>query len=621
MKKTIIASLFGLAFTPLYANENIALQDIVVTAARVSQPRESVIADVTVINQEMIDCSGQSTLVDLLQMQHGIEVSNSGGLGKPASIFMRGTNSSHVVILIDGMRISSATFSTTAIENLPLAQFERIEILRGPATSLYGQDAIGGVIQLFTRKNYNKPSFYGSLGYGRYNTFQGDIGASGKVNDTAFTVGLSGVNTNGFDSIKNNNPNIQDNDGYDNLAVNFRLNQTIALGHELGMQFFQSKGETAFDDSFNLTNFDSRTKLLQRSINFTANNQWLSFWQSKLRVGMSQDQQSNVDEDFIGAIARSRFDTEQTQINWQHDFSLPVGVLSLMYDRLEEEVTSTTVYDQTERVNNGYVASYFADYGNHSFQTSFRRDLNSQFGQASTGNIGYGFKLSPAWRVSGSYGTAYKVPTFNDLYYPFEDFGFGFSYQGNPNLQPEKSKNKEITLSYNDGNTGLNVTAFENTISNLILPAQGIPADTAVNLGNVTIKGISLYGDYQTGPFTLGGSIDIQSPTDDTSNLILARRANRHAQLNLSYQLRNWRFGSEILASSHRFNDKANTRRLAGYSVLNLNTEYLLNSNLKIQARLNNVLNKEYTFGLDFNNLPYQVPGANLFVNLRWESK
>lgn len=153
MKKTIIVTLLGVAFTPVtFADQAVNVDDVVVTATRTPQPRENVIADVTVIDQEEIQRSGQSNLVDVLQRQPGIEITSNGGPGKLSGVFLRGTNSDHIVVLVDGIRINSASSGTTAFENLPIDLIDRVEVLRGPAASLYGQDAIGGVIQIFTKK-------------------------------------------------------------------------------------------------------------------------------------------------------------------------------------------------------------------------------------------------------------------------------------------------------------------------------------------------------------------------------------------------------------------------------------------------------------------------------------
>ena len=611
MKKTIIAAAIGLLFTHTsFAAENIALDDVVVTAARVPQPRESVISDITVINKEEIERSGQATLVELLQQQPSIEITSNGGAGKTAGIFVRGSNSSHVVVLIDGIRVNSATLGTTTFENLPISQIDKIEILRGPASSLYGQDAIGGVIQIFTKKGEGKPRFYGSLGYGTYETKMMEAGVSGQLNDTRFALNLSGSDTDGFSAIDTNNANFDDNDGYRNFAFNASLSQQLAEGHELGVQLLNSRGKTRFDNSFNLGNFSSKADIEQQVLAFTSKNQFLPAWVSILKVGFSQDKVKSYDEIdvFVNPFNPTKFNTEQTQINWQNDISLPLGTLTLMYDRLEEDVESTTNYDKTNRINEAYVASYLANIGAHSVQASLREDHNSQFGNYVTGAVGYGYSFNQHWRATASYGNAFKAPTFNDLYFP------GFN---NPNLAPEKSDNIEASLHYQDDSSNLSATIYENRIRNLI--AFDFATFSIENLRKTVIQGLSLTGNQRWGNLQLQASVDIQSPRDDVTDNLLARRANRHGALNLSYNWGDWRFGAEATASSQRYNNLANTVGLDGYALLNLTTAYKVNQDWTIQARANNILDKNYVLAVDGNGIDYNTPGANLFVNVRWQ--
>jgi vitamin B12 transporter len=616
MKKSIIASLISLAFStpflasPVFAAEtikdNIDLDDVVVTATRTPQPRESVIADVTVIQSEEIERAGQSSLVELLQLQPGIEISNNGGAGKLSNVFMRGTNSGQVVVLIDGMRVNSATSGTVSFENLPLNQIDHIEILRGPATSLYGQDAIGGVIQLFTKKGNGKPRFYASAGYGTYNTRELEAGVRGRIDNTSFAANVSATNTDGFSAVDSKKSTIKDDDAYRNLAFTASLNQTLIEGHDIGVRFFNSDGMVQYDNAFNATDFSTKTKLQQQSLSLYSKNQFFDFWNSQLKVGYSQDKRREYDE--IGSFNNDKFNTELTQISWQNDLKLPVGTLTLLYDRLEESLDSTVAYDGIDRTNEGYVASYLANLGAHSFQASLREDHNSAFGRELTGGIGYGYSINPNWRVTTSYGSAFKAPTFNDLYYPFFN---------NPNLKPEKSDNIEASLRFQQSDTELSATVFENRIRNLI--AFDSSTFAIDNLEKARIQGLTLAGTQGFGNFYLRGSLDFQSPRDRESGHLLPRRANRHAKLNLNYVLGDWQFGTEFLATSTRYNDKANKVPLAGYGLLNINANYKINSDWQLQARLNNALDKNYTLANDFGGEAYNTPGANLFVNIRYQ--
>ncbi|MEE9332228.1 MAG: TonB-dependent receptor [Methylophilaceae bacterium] len=617
MKKTLLTSLLALAFTPSsFSAENIKLTDIVVTATRTPQPRESVIADVTVINQEEINRAGQSSLAELLQLQAGFEISANGGAGKASNVFLRGTNSSHTLVLIDGLRIQSATAGTTTLENLPLAQIDRIEILRGPATSLYGQDAIGGVVQIFTKKGKPGLQAYANIGYGTYDTKKSSAGVNGKVNSTRFSLNLSAEDTDGFSALDTNNNNLKDKDGYRNVAFNGHITQELAEGHQLGLQFFNSEGDTKFDNRFNTTNFSSNAEIKQQAFSVFTKNQFTDFWLSNLKIGLSKDKLKSYDE--FSAPIPGKFNTKQKQLTWQNDFTLPVGTLTLMYDKLEEEVDSNTSYNKTKRSNEAYVVSYLANIGAHSVHVSYRDDHNSSFGNEQTGGLGYGYHFNDYWRATASYGKAFKAPTFNDLYFP-DFFGFATS---NPNLSPEKSDNIEASLRYENEHTKASITVYENKIRNLIaLDAAFVP----FNANKATLNGVTLAVNHQHNNWMFAVSADIQSPRDDETNNLLVRRANRHAKVNVGYQWHNLRIGAEAISSSKRYNDTANLQAIAGYTLFNLTSEYTFNPQWKLHARLNNVFDKNYALAYDGNpnagGFIYNTPGSNLFINLKWQSK
>ncbi len=605
--KFVPAGIIGLALTsPVFAAEQLDLNEVVVTASRTPQPRESVIADVTIIESDEIQSAGQSTLVELLAQQPGIEITSSGGAGTISSVFMRGTNSGHVVVLIDGMRVDSATLGSTAFENLPLGQIGKIEILRGPATSLYGQDAIGGVIQIFTKKGEGSIKPYASLGYGTYNTKRADAGVSGDINNTRFALNVSSLDTRSFSAINTKNKDYNDKDPNRNLAFSGNISHLIEPGHEIGFQFLHSAGHVHFDNSFNGSNFDSQSDSTQYSYALFSNNQFTDFWLSKVRIGEGADESRTLDE--FSVTGGDFYKTRQFQINWQNDFKLPVGVLTLLYDGLEQRVNSTAAsYDVKKRTNDGLVASYLLNKDAHSFQASIRRDNNSQFGGKTTGNIGYGFSFTPEWRATASYGTAFKAPSFNELYFPFF---------GNPNLKPEQSRNIEASLRYQTSGTAASATVYRNKINNLI----GLDsAFNVLNINKASIEGLSLSISQRLGNFNLAANVDFQAPEDDNTGNLLVRRANRHASANLSYNWGDWRFGAETIASSIRYNDATNSTILNGYAIINATADYKFSKDWSVQARANNILDKKYVLGKDFGGEAYNTPGANLFFNIRYQ--
>ncbi len=630
-KKTIIASLVGLAIHSTgFAAENLDLDQVIVTASRLNESLASTLRDVSVINREQIERAGQSTLIEILQSQPGIEITSNGGVGKTSGVFMRGTNANHVVVLIDGVRINSATAGTTTFENLPVALIDRVEILRGPAASLYGQDAVGGVIQIFTKKGSGKPQFYAGAGYGTYETKTADAGVHGAIGDTQFALGISSLDTDGYSSYKTKDSNFDDKDGYRNFSVTGSLSHKIAEGHDLGLQLLHSKGNTRFDNRFNLFAFDptfsDSAEITQHSYSVYTKNKITTNWLSTLRIGEGYDEQVTFAAlGFFTPESRSVFRTKQHQLSWQNDIQLPLGTLTLAYDRLEERVKSTSTFDKNGRNNDGYYVGYLVGLGNHTVQANYRSDHNSAFGTNDTHGLAYGYRFNDYWRAKASYGTAFKAPTFNDLYTPFTDFGGGFSYSGNSNLQPESSRSKELSLVFSKDTSTLSATYYHNDIRNLILGAQGIPADTATNLGSVTIEGLTLAGSQLLGNWQLGASIDVQSPRDNTTDNLLRRRANRHASANLSYSLGDWRFGAESVASSKRYDDPANQQSIAGYTIFNLTTDYQINKDWKVQTRVNNLFDKNYALAYDGNpsadGYVYDTAGSNLFMSLRWQPK
>ncbi|MEQ1639137.1 MAG: TonB-dependent receptor [Methylococcales bacterium] len=617
-KVKLSASLISLAFTsPVFATETINFDDVVVTASRVPQAREAAIADVSVIDAEEIQRTGQSSLVELLSHQPGIEITSSGGAGTVSSIYMRGTNSGHVVVLVDGIRVDSATLGSTSFENLPLGQIDKIEILRGPASSLYGQDAIGGVIQIFTKKGEGVVKFNANLGYGTYNTKKAGAGVSGSINDTRFAVNVSSLNTRSFSAIDTTSTDYNDNDGNRNLSFSGNITHQIETDHEIGLQFLRSDSRAHFDNAGNFSNFDSRTEAKQYSYAVFSSNQFTDFWLSKVRIGEGVDESRTFDQ--YSVSGGDFYKTNQFQLNWQNDFKLPVGVLTLLYDGLYQKVNSSAVsYTVKTRDNDGFVASYLLDYSAHSLQISARHDSNSQFGSHNTGSLGYGYKINPNWRATASYGTAFKAPTFNDLYWPFQDYGIYGTYSGNPTLKPEQSRNIEASLRYQHDNTTVSATAYHNSIDNLIA-LNGLFAAQPVNINQATIKGLTLSASQHLGNLDLSGNLDLQSPKDDKTDKLLVRRANRHASANVSYQFGSWRFGAETIASSIRFNDAANQKDLSGYALVNATVDYKFSKDWSVQARANNILDKKYALALDFGGEAYNTPRANLFFSVRYQ--
>lgn len=620
MKKSTIASLIGVAFTsPTFAAANINLDDVVVTASRITQARESVIGDITVIGREEIERAGASSLTDVLRMQPGVQISTNGGAGTASNVFLRGTNSDHVVVLVDGLRINSATLGTTSFENIPLSQIEKIEILRGPASSLYGADAIGGVIQIFTRKGEpGKPLIHAALGLGSFDTKTAEAGISGSTGSLRYGINVSSLDTDSFSAKRIRTGKDADNDSYRSLSESAFLEYELTKGHTWGLQFFESKGHNEFDNKFE--NFGEQTL---QSYAFTSKNQFTDSWHSTFKLGMGvDDSESHNSPTSIG-----KFRTEQQQITWQNDFKLPLGMLTLAYDRLEQDVktkSNNKTAIKKERNDDSFLASYLADISNHSLQLSLREDHNTQFGNYTTGGAGYGYRITPEWRVTANYGKAFKAPTFNQLYFP--NFG-------DPNLKPEKSDNIEASLRYTGSSFNAGVTLFENHARDLIAFAGAATSGCTfagfcpVNVGKAEIQGVTFEASWNiSDSLLLSGNLTVQSPRDDKTDNLLPRRGNRYGAISLLHTLGDFQWGAEVTGASTRYNDLANQFKMGGYALVNLTANYRMTPEWKLEMRANNVLDKNYVLvttksSFSPNGPDYNTTGSTAFVGLRYDIK
>ncbi|MDT7848845.1 TonB-dependent receptor domain-containing protein [Methylophilus glucosoxydans] len=630
MNKKIILGLIALSPTLTQAQEvfsnssseiaSLSLDEVTVTAARVPVSTKTATGDVTVITHDEIDRLKGSSLPDLLRLQPGLQISTNGGMGTASNVFLRGTNAEQVVILVDGLRINSATLGTTAIENLPLALIDRIEILRGPASSLYGADAIGGVIQIFTRRGKtDQTRFFGSVGAGSYDTYTGSAGFGSRYRALQFGGQINSYDTRGISAKKHPPQAIdRDRDGYRNLSGSAYADLEFREGHSLGVNFMESDGRNDFDNAYN--NYSTTN---QQAYGATLKNQLTEHWNSTLKYGIGRERSFSLNS----ATSNSKFDSKQTQITWQHDYSLAVGTLTFAYDRLEQDVdTLSNGIPSISRTRNddGFLVSFVGNRAAHSTQMSVREDHNSQYGNYVTGGFGYGYTFSPEWKVTAQYGSAFRAPTFNQLYFP--------SF-GDPTLKPEKSDNFETSLRYQNTAIQAKMTVFENHIRDLIQnvgPATSGCSFTGfcpVNAGKVVIQGLTIEGGAMLDDeWQLAGNLTIQSPRSDDTNKLLPRRSQRYGNLQLLYKSGNWNASTELSASSARYNDAENNFRLGGYTLLNASLGYQLASHWKLLARANNLLNKDYVLATTKSsfspNAPdYNTMGTNVFISLNYDMK
>lgn len=578
-----------------------SLGSVVVTAARQAQRADEVLADISVIESEEIRNAGPNqTINDLLARQPGIEITRQGAPGTAAGVMIRGSNNTHALVLVDGMRLGSTTTGSANWGFIPLEQVDRIEIIRGSCSSLYGSDAIGGVIQIFTKRGEGPLQMFAEAGYGSWNTRSTSAGFSGASHGWRYNFQLGYKASDGYSAIRNPlagtfNP---DKDGYQMTTSSGGLSYAFNKDHELGLAYLYSDGWNRYDGSRT-----ADTKQSQRiyGANVYSKNRLTSGWTSTLKLGQSADH----GEDYNNGNRTSLIESKQTQYQWQNDIDLAIGSALLAVERTEQTVSGSVNYAVKDRSINSYLAGWQGKYEAHRAQINVRRDDNSQFGGKTTGSLAYGYQFNTNWRANGTVSTGFKAPSFNDLYWPGS---------GNPNLKPEESRNRELTVHYQQGLQHASLTYYHNKVDNLIAWAPGpsglwLPS----NIDKAKLTGWTLAYDGKIGEYRANASLDLQDPIDATTQKLLRYRAKQIFKAGLDREFGNFSAGAEFLASSERYNDVANSVRLGGYALVNLNAAYRLDREWSVFARANNIFNRQYEQVRD-----YATPLANFFVGIRY---
>ena len=593
-------------------------QTVVVTASRNAQAPRDVLSDNIVITAEEIQESGLTNLLDLLQQKRGIEITTTGGPGSSSSVFIRGANTEQSIVLIDGVRIGSSTAGGATWENIPLAQIDHIEIVYGPLSSLYGADAMGGVMQIFTKQGDGAPHSTAMVGVGSYGTHSVDAsiaGSSSGDNKFHYAIDASRDEAIGFPSTTPAsyayNPS---KDGYGKDGASVQLSMDVAPGHVVGVNLLQSSNNAQYDIGLG---FVPSTVEHLDTYALYARDQFVPGWTSLVQLSQSQDKNwssngPNWAADYDNGPTNI-FNTTQNDLSWQNDFAIGTDVLQVIVERREEKVDTNADFGG-ERDTNSIAASYQWKSGNQLAVISIRDDDSTQYGSQKTGGLAYGYHLTPAWRINASIGTSFRAPTFNELYYP--DFG-------NSSISPEHGKNAETGLYYDDGHSQLSAVYYHNKITDLIVDAPVCPINPAnypygcaYNVDNVVLSGLSLGGRTKFGNFALHGSLDFQDPRDETTDTILARRSREHGSIGLDYQEGKIQAGVDSEFSGKRYDDDANTQVLGSYSLLNVHANYALSKDWTLFGRWNNLLNKNYELAYG-----YATPGSNLFVGVRYGFK
>ncbi len=568
------------------------LDEIVVTATRTARTVDESLAAVTVITRKEIEKA--TSLQSLLAGSVGITLVNNGGAGKATDLFLRGAQADHTVVLIDGVKIGSATTGKAAWQDIPLDAIERIEIVRGPNSSLYGSEAIGGVVQVFTRKGRGALQPAASVGLGAHGTRKLAASLSGGSHTGWFNLAAGHDETDGF-SVQNGTE--KDDDGYRNTHVSLRGGTRLSADTEAEFTLLRAAGDSEYDGTAS-----NESESVQLALGGQIKHRINDLWQTRLQMGQSKDESEN----FLNSVFKSRFNTRRDSASWLNDLALSRDhTLTLGLDWQQEKVNSSTVYTVTERDNTGLFTQWQGRFGVHDVRLALRRDDNSQFGGHTTGNAAWGRDIRPGLRARLAYGTAFKAPTFNQLYYP--------SF-GNPALLPEESKSLEAGLSGHGALVQWSATLFENRITNLI----GFDGTTNPSNASARIRGLETDWKIRLADWDVRANLTLQDPenTANTANKgkVLNRRAQQSLRLDLDRSLGAWTLGATLRAEGKRYDNLANTTKLGGYGLVDLRAEWRLAPDWRFQGRIENLFDKVYETAAGYNQ-----PDRGIFLTLRWQ--
>ena len=587
-------------------------QKTVVTASRYEQAEDDIIPSVSIIDRQDILNLQANNILDILSLQQGIDVARSGGSGTQTSIFMRGTNSNHTLVLIDGMRVGSSFTGSFAWENLPVSQIERIEIVRGTRVSYYGSDAIGGVINIITRK---QQKLYVRYTGGSFDTHNFDLGYGNNTDNGYYSLVLGSQKTDGFSATNENNffSFNPDKDGYENLSLNLATGFNLSNG-KIDFNYLESKSDVDFDSFYNVGNSDSTEKVARLKWSGQVFNQW----ESELAFGYNKNSLNTK-------AFSNNFQSQRNTLDWLLNKGFQNQHVGFGISYRDEQADFHNVlinqlnYSNT-RINTSAFANWQGIYNKNTLSVSARYDHNNTYGNDTSGDFDWAYQINDAIRFNVSAGSAFHAPNLNELFSPqlqlivfspeLGEFVNFFSFEGNPNLKPEESVNYEMGLKSKIGeNQDLSFNLFYYNIDNLI-DFQGATFKP-VNVNQATIKGLEASYNYTKNGLNINLNATYQDANNDETNTPLLRRPDSKANFSIDKFINQFSIGSSIRYASKNPDFGI---ELDGYTVIDLRAAYQINSHWRVAAKIENATDKNYQI---ING--YNTPDASGYLTVEWQ--
>jgi len=598
-------------------DQALKLPDVLISANRQVEARNDSSAANTVFTRDDIDRLQPDSVTDLLRRVPGVQVSQTGGRGSLPGVYIRGTQSAQSLVLVDGQRIGSSTSGDSNLQHINIEQVERVEVLRGSRSVIYGSDAIGGVIQIFTRRG-GEPGLQPRLhmGVGSNQTFERSLGLSGGDAQTRFNLGASLDETAGINRTHESYPSDGDHDAYRNKSFSLSLSHALNDDIEIGANALSNTGKSEFDNPFgrfDMTTFESVQQQPYSDFDVSSVSSYVDArindaWKSRVEFGHSENREKTVDK---LSDERTVFNTYRDSVNWQNDLTLNErNSLMLGGDWYEDRVNSTTAFDEDSRWNRAAFIQHRYRADSFSTELGLRHDDNQQFGSQNTWSGTFTLPLNPDNEVLLTYSEGFRAPTFNDLYYP--DFS-------NPDLKPETSKSYEVQWrSQLTEDSRLEASLYRTDLEDAIIFGSNSRPE---NVASARINGFEAALKQELFGWQSNLGVAIIDPRDRDTGHTLARRARRTLSLDVDRQFDRLGLGASWQAVSSSYDDLKNEQPLGGYALLGLRSSWLLSREVQLELKVDNLLDKGYSralYSYDNGQYGYREEGRAWMFGVTW---
>jgi vitamin B12 transporter len=610
-----LLALSALALASLAQAQANKLDTVVTTATRTPQKLSEVLADLTVITRADIERQAAASLADLLRNNGCAEMVRNGGAAANTSMYLRGADSRHTLVLIDGVKVDSQASGGASWQGLPLSQIERVEVLKGPASAIYGSDAVGGVVQIFTRKGAGRMNADIGIAAGNLGTYKADAGLFGAAGifDYALTGAFEG--SDGFNATtpESTFSYVPDRDGHRKRQAMLRVGAQFSAEQRVEALLLRTYTRGQYDGSRSRPLVDDITKQDADAARLAWTAQWTPALQTQLSVGESRDRYETSPSPYLT-------DTRVRNVALTGYYKLGAGQQpNFTAERLEDKLENSGLVTAGvgKRDRDGIGLGWLMTAGAFDLQAHARHDRDSQFGDVNTGTLLAGYEVATGLRIVGSVGNAFRAPT---LYQQGSVYGPDLSRPGVKPLDAERGRNVEAGLKWASGEHELSATVYRNRISHLIIFGAAGSCNSNFgcyeNVDKARLQGVSLSGATLLATVNLRATVDVQKPTNQANGLLLARRAKRLGTINADTTLGAWTLGAAVQASGHRFDNAANTRRLGGYALLNLSAQVAVSREVKLQFNVDNVFSRQHTTAYSYASAPMTA-----LATLRWTPK